>query len=119
MVEFALAMPILLMLILGVLDVGRGVLAAATLEHAVREGARAGVTVYPASGWDTQVSDRVRSSAFLLEVAALTISVDTETPSEGTFVKVSSEYGFRPIAPYLTVVRSEIPLSSTVRMLVP
>jgi hypothetical protein len=117
-VEFAVTMPILLMLILGVLDIGRGVIAAATLEHAVREGARTGIVAYPDPGWDAQVVDRVRSSALLLDVSALTVSVDTETASEGVFMKVSSEFGFRPIAPYITVVRDEIPLNSATRMLV-
>ena len=42
MVEFALAMPILLMLLLGVQDAGRGVVAASILSNSVREGARAG-----------------------------------------------------------------------------
>src|ERR1700730_16832060 len=40
LVEFALCVPVQLLLILGVLDAGRGVIAAVSINNAAREGAR-------------------------------------------------------------------------------
>jgi hypothetical protein len=105
------------MLILGVLDVGRGVLAVNTLNHAVREGARVGVVAYPASGWQTLATDRAGSSAFLLDPADLTLSAVSETDSGATFVAVSGQYRFHPIAPYITALLAELPLTTRTRML--
>jgi Flp pilus assembly protein TadG len=44
MVEFALVSPVLLLLVFGVIDLGRAVFYYDTLSHAAREGARAAVT---------------------------------------------------------------------------
>jgi Flp pilus assembly protein TadG len=117
-VEFALAMPILLMLLLGVLDMGRGVLAAAILGNAVREGARAGAIQYPASGWDTTARDRTQASAVLVNPADLTLNVAAQSADGSTYVRVTSTYIFRPLAPYITVALSAILLQSDARMLV-
>src|SRR5205807_2360564 len=88
-VEFALAVPILLMLLLGVLDVGRGVLAAASLANAVREGARAGAVAYPVSGWDTQATARVSSAAFMLDPGQLSAAAAIDASGGASHVSVS------------------------------
>jgi Flp pilus assembly protein TadG len=116
-VEFALTVPLLLLLIMGVLDVGRGVLAFTTLTNAVREGARAGVVAYPTPGWEAQVATRARSTAPMLDSANLTVAVAVATEGSATFVSVTGQYRFYPIAPYLTMLLAEIPLTSSTRML--
>lgn len=118
MVEFALAVPVLLMLLLGVLDVGRGVLAAASLANAVREGARAGAVAYPAPGWDSQATSRAQSTAFMLDPADLAAAAVLDTTGGMTRVSVSGTYHFRLVAPLITLGVSDIPLSASARMLV-
>jgi Flp pilus assembly protein TadG len=115
-VEFALTASLLLLLIIGVIDVGRGVLAFTTLANAVREGARMGVAAYPTPGWESQVAAHTRSTASLLDSADLTLSVADVTDGSSTFVTVTGQYRFHPIAPYLTMTLPEIPLTSSTRM---
>ena len=116
--EFALTVPVLLMLMLGVLDVGRGILAMTTLANAVREGARVGVAAYPASGWQTQASNRAISTALFLDTSQMTLTVAQETSGADTYVRVTGQYTFRSIVPYITLVAPQIPFSSSARMLV-
>ena len=118
MVEFALAVPILLMLLLGVLDVGRGVLAAASVANAVREGARAGVVAYPAAGWASQATARARAAAFALDPGGLSVVAALDTSGGVSHVSVSGTYNFRLVAPFITAGVSDIPLNASARMLV-
>ena len=118
MVEFALTLPLVLILMMGVLDLGRGVLTNIALSNSVREGARTAIAVYPASGWDTQAVTRTGASAAILDLSALTVTATTETSGGSTYVRVTGQYQFRLIAPYLTITRSTILLNSTTRMLV-
>ena len=52
MVEFALIFPALLLMLLGITDLGRAVYYLNTMDHAVREGARAGIVFQRTSDWD-------------------------------------------------------------------
>jgi Flp pilus assembly protein TadG len=115
-VEFALTIPLLLILIVGAFDIGRGVLATTSLANAVREAARAGAAAYPATGWETRAANHARSSATLLDFAALSINVAQVTAGGATFVTVTGQYRFYPIAPYLSMMQAEIPLTSSSRM---
>ena len=117
LVEFAVVMPILLIFILGVLDVGRGVVAASSIANASREGARAAVVNYPAPGWDAEASSRARSAAVAIDSSLLSVAVSTEAQGGDTLVNVALSYPFRPVAPMVTMVASEIPLSAGARML--
>src|SRR5207248_3197116 len=108
---------LVLTLMLGVLDLGRGVLANIVLANAVREGTRTGVVLYPASGWDTQAISRVRATTSILDQSVLTVTAAPETSGGSTFVRVTGQYRFQMIAPYLTIIRSELVLNSTTRML--
>jgi Flp pilus assembly protein TadG len=116
MVEFALILPLLLLLIVGVIEVSRGVLAITTLANAVREGARTGVVAYPTIGWENQATDRARSTAAFLDQAELTLSVVQVTEGGATYVAVTGQYRFRSIAPYITTTLAQIPLTSSTRM---
>lgn len=101
---------------MGGLDVGRAALATTSLANGVREAARAGAAAYPATGWDTRAADRGRSTSTLLDPGALTITVATLTQGGATFVTVTGQYHFRPIAPYLTMMQTDIPLTFSSRM---
>jgi len=101
-----------------VLDVGRGILAMTTLANAVREGARAGVAAYPASGWQTQASNRALSTALFLDTSQVSLTVVQESSGADTFVKVTGQYTFRSIVPYITLVAPAVPFNYSARMLV-
>lgn len=118
-VEFSLTVVLLFALILGVLDVGVGVVATQSLASAVREAARRGAILYPESGWETAAADAGRAAAFGIDLSRLALSVRTQADGGDTFVAVTGTYPFRPVAPYLTIGLSEVVLQSSSRMLVP
>lgn len=65
-VEFALVLPILVLLIFGIVDFGRAFNAQVTITHAAREGAR----VWALGGTETEAQDAAQS-------AAATLTLDT------------------------------------------
>ncbi|MDH4117620.1 MAG: pilus assembly protein [Acidimicrobiia bacterium] len=58
LIEFALVLPVLLMLLVGIVSTARAWNVRNTLEHAAREAARSGATVRP---WDAAAVNEVRS----------------------------------------------------------
>lgn len=72
LVELAIVLPLLLMLLLGIVEFGRVGHAYLTLNHAAREGARAGVT----GASDQEVVDVVQAAAATLQQSALVITLD-------------------------------------------
>jgi Flp pilus assembly protein TadG len=110
-------MPILLVLVAGVLDAGRGVLAATSLNGAVREAARYAAVHYPMTGWDSGASARASATAVGLTAADLTVTVSTVVQSGDTYVSVSGSYEFRAVAPGVTAIAGTIPLRAGARML--
>jgi Flp pilus assembly protein TadG len=117
-VEFAIILPLLLILVVGTIDFGRAVLDASTLSYAVREGARYAAvrsddSEDPATAGS--VTDVVRKQASALDVNALNVTVSwipKSTP--GAMVEVVGTFNFNPILPLLGV--DTIRLSSTGRM---
>ncbi len=101
-VEFALALPVFLWLMIGVFDLGRGVACYAVLENSAREGARAGI--FPQSD-NATILAAVNSQAALL--GGVPSSDVTITPSEqsarisGGTISVQVVYRFQPAAPLL------------------
>ncbi len=77
-VEFAFAFPVLLLLLVGTLDIGRALWYVSTLDHAAREGARyaslhGAESLYPAS--DAEIQAFVRDRAIGINPSNLTVSV--------------------------------------------
>ena len=58
-VEFALVLPIVVMLLLGCMEIGRGIMVA----HALQEAAHAGCRVYAASDADVQAHEAIIAEA--------------------------------------------------------
>ena len=80
MVEFALVLPMFLLLIFGVLDFGRAVYADSTITNAAREGARfAIITPFPTSA----VQAKVQQYAATLSIPTSDVSVSCVT-ADGT-----------------------------------
>ncbi len=77
-VEFAFAFPILILLLVGTLDIGRALWFTSTLEHAAREGARyaslrGAESLTPAS--DAEIQAFVRNRAIGIDPSKFTVSV--------------------------------------------
>jgi Flp pilus assembly protein TadG len=116
--EFGVIIPLLLILVVGTIDLGRGVLAASTLSYAVREGARYAAVRSDESEDPASVSDVrgvVQRQAGALDVNAMEVTVSwlpKSTP--GAMVEVTGIFDFDPIVPLFGL--DTIRLSSVGRM---
>ncbi len=124
LIEFALLLPVLLLLVVGLIDAGGAFISYTALGNAVRESARvaavhgAGSTAPwgPAAN-DANVTTEVRSHATGL--VAQNVTVTSSWPAgnngSGTEVVVSASYGYRPSASSLFLPDLTVPLSATTR----
>ncbi|GAB6876054.1 TadE family protein [Thermaerobacter litoralis] len=113
LVELAVLLPVLLLILMGVLDLGRYVYTGLTVRHAAREGARFGA-VHP--GDDAGIRRQVEAAATGLDVAQLAVEVDPE-PSRrmvGEPLTVEVRYPFRFITPLAGLLGPERQLEAAV-----
>ncbi len=99
LVEMALALPLLLLLLWGIVEFGRLGHAYLTVTHAAREGARLGAVGYS----DEAINDEILRRTASLPQSNLTIQI---TPSEqgrhtGTSLNVELEYSMEFLLPIL------------------
>lgn len=122
MVEFALGFTVFLLLVLGMLDLGRGVWAWNTLVYATREGARYAIVHGASSDSPATASDieeQVRSFAVGLDSSQLTITTTWQpTNSPGDRVLVQSNYSFQLVAAALFGDQASLPMRSRARMII-
>ena len=124
LVEFAVVLPIFLLLLAGIVDFGLGLYSQMTVINAAREGARLGV-VQP--GDITAIEDRVDAMAGGLDLTQLDVAITCERPAGSSFVAcanpkwqsgdavvVNVNYDYRMIWPL--AFGNRIGLSSTVQM---
>lgn len=99
MVEFALVVPLIVLMLVGIVEFGRGMNAFITLSEAAREGARSGIY---ASATDTAIRTAVRGQAGAtlgqLPDASITIS-PAEPRVSGNLLSVTVDYAFVPATP--------------------
>lgn len=91
-VEFAIVLPLLLVLLFGVIDFGRALQTYITINNASREGARLG-SINP----DADVEAKVRDAAGEFDNADLTVATsfpDGKASGESVVVDVDYEYNF-------------------------
>ncbi len=92
MVEFALISPMLFLLTIGIIDVGRMMWTASTLDHAVREGTRVAM-IHPAN--QARIEGRVISSAVGVNAENLIVSINSSPDNNrGSVVTVAVEYEY-------------------------
>jgi Flp pilus assembly protein TadG len=97
-VEFALVLPILILILMGVFDFGRAFYAYSVVANSAREGARAGVY---ASATDTDVTNAIKSYWIGLGTnPAITISPSPTRVAMGT-ISVTVSYVFQPVTPLI------------------
>jgi Flp pilus assembly protein TadG len=119
LVEFALVLPLLLVLVMGIIDFGRAFQTVVTLTNAAREGARLGATGASAS----DIQSRVVSTAGV-PISAGNVTVTNAQGTTGQSVTVRVNYTFQLITPLGPLVRmlggssinNTIPLSATADM---
>ncbi len=109
MVEFALVVPIFLLLVFAIVDFGMGFHAYLTVTNSAREGARLGavhppLTVpsspcYGKSSLDQCIVDRVRETADSLDQSKLGVTVTNSGGASGTSVVVSVDYDYTLVTP--------------------
>ena len=98
LVEFAILLPVLVLFLLIIIDLGRVVYSYSALHNAVREGARYGI-INPGSS--AGIESRVRQYAIGLNQNSLTVAVDS--PNEDT-IEVTGIYEFHSASPILTLI---------------
>lgn len=91
--EYALAMPVVLLLLMSILDLGRMVYVYSLLHNSVRDGARYGV-IHP--GDTAGIEALVRTKAVGLDAADLVVSV--AQPAMET-IQVQANYQFLVVSP--------------------
>ncbi len=132
LVEFALTLPLLLLLVFTFLDLGRAVYYYSAVSNAVREGARyASVTpldLYCGIGDTTcdtdrtEVKDVVKNYSIAVAIDDSNIEVTEPAPdsTDPPYVMVQATYEFTPITPFLAQIvgsGNTITLSSESSML--
>jgi Flp pilus assembly protein TadG len=122
LVEFALVLPLFLLILAAIVDFGMGLATTITISNAAREGARLGV-VNPSP---TAIEARVRSVAAGVDATRLNVSTACLTPSgsswapcsgtwaQGDSMIVRVDYDYHVIWPL--AFGTVIPLSSSVEM---
>ena len=100
--EFAVGMPIFILLVYGLFEVGRIFWAQSTLQYAVEEAARFTMVNSTASAADVQA--RVEGSATGLDAGNLTIDVAFEDEAgERAFVTVTGTFNYVPVVPIVGI----------------
>jgi Flp pilus assembly protein TadG len=97
-VEFALILPILILILMGVFDFGRAFYAYSVVANSAREGARAGVY---ANATNQNVTDAINRYWIGLGTnPAITISPSPTRVTMGT-ISVTVSYVFQPVTPLI------------------
>ena len=123
LVEYALLLPFMLMLIMGIFDLGRVTFLYSTIINISREGARYGV-VHVCETEDVKAAAKDKSIG--IDLSDLIINVtwnpsdcsSPDPPGSGT-VTVSVSFDFLPLTPFIANIlggSSSVPLDATTTM---
>lgn len=129
LVEFALALPVLLLIFMGLFDFGRAVFAYNSLSNAAREGARVAIVDQTVDGSGVPVGATEAASqatglgldptdATQVQVSYLMpdLSGPCPTRSLGCIAEVTVHYEFRPITPIIGNVIGSIDLNASTQL---
>ena len=121
LVEFAFVLPILLLLMVALIDIGVLLYTQITVSHAAWEGARAGATIVDPARGDQEIEAAVHGAAFALVLDQMTIEIDPaqhESPRNqpypaprGEPLTVTVVYSTRLTFPKMTVPISGVAVS--------
>ena len=116
LVEFALVLPVFLLLLFAIVDFGMGFNAWITVTNSAREGARVGavhpplnVSSSPCNGkssLDQCIEDRVRATADLADQSTkMTVTITNANGQSGESVVVQADYQYDLITPLAGVMQ--------------
>lgn len=124
-VEFALLLPVLLLIVFGLIDFGRATWYQITLTQAAREGARVASLGWPATGTNS-VTSRVQSMTTPNGITPVTVTITPSTSPPCTtgagagvdaVVTVSYSYSFlTPVAAIATLAGGRVTLPSSLNL---
>ena len=117
LVEFALVLPLLVLILMGIFDLRRAIYASSVIANAAREGARARVT---SRGDNTPITQAINSTIIGLDPNAMQIGYPPTPRNQGDPVTVAVTYTFRAITPLIGNIfgpSGNLLLSSTATML--
>ena len=100
LVEYAITLPIFLILVLGIVDLGRAVYYYSAMNNVVREGARYGSIHLEESGVDNTICGLVTSRAIGVDLSCDDVSTVFDF-DQGT-VEVTVVYPFIPVSQIIT-----------------
>ncbi|MBE7518192.1 MAG: pilus assembly protein [Thermoflexaceae bacterium] len=95
LVEFALVLPVMLLMLFALVDFGRGFYSWLIVTNAAREGARVGATQKPL----TDIQQRITDSASGIDTSDLTITVTNVQGPRGQPIVVDLSYDFTFVTP--------------------
>ena len=125
LVEFALVLPIFILLLVGILDFGRAIYAYNTISNAAREAARVAIVDQdPAAIRAEAIKQAVSLDLIDADVTIAYANADLTTgapcnvaaPPNGCVVSVTVDYSYEAATPILGNIVGTIDLSSTTRM---
>ena len=100
-VEFAMILPILMLILVGTIEFGRFYNAWLMVSHASREGAR----VASLGGTNVQVEERVDAVMAAFDTARISVLVSPNvTRARGDMVTVTVNYDIDPMTPMIGVI---------------
>ncbi len=112
-VETALIMPLLIMMIFGMVELGRLGNAYLAVTHAARHGARHGVV----GGSNPEIIEKVKNASLPLDNEKISITIYPETGRiTGTDLSVTVAYPVELIIPFFPGLSSPVNVESTVIM---
>jgi Flp pilus assembly protein TadG len=129
MIEFSLVFLIFLVLVVGLMEIGRAVWMYTTIAHATRRGARY-AALHGSSNpvldggdndvTDTEIANRVKANVIGLDTTKIVVSAPVWTPdrSRGSVVELTVTYPFELVTGNLIVSQKSLALKSTTRVLV-
>ncbi len=112
--EFALVIPLLIAIMLGIIDMGRAISAYGTVSEAARTAARVAIVDQNVTAIQTAVTGDPRIAWLGLTAANVPApNYSCTPPSLGCVVTTTVTYQFQPLTPLITTVLGPITLSST------
>ena len=99
LVEFALAIAVFMLLVLGTFDMARAYLAYTVVANAAREASRYGAVHVGEAGWMTAAIQAGTDLAVGLDTAALSLTAGTQTIDALPYITISGTYRFHSLTP--------------------
>ena len=115
LVEFGLLLPPLLMLILGIVDAGRGAVASASLSNGAQEGARYGAIHWRDATWQADTYSTILNATLGLDSSQIQFPPSSVTLQSGV-VNVQLVYTFQVATPLLSSIIGPLTLTAKASM---